>query len=726
MTHPTAEDLQKYLSDEISEHELQGLEAHLNDCEVCLDYLDSLQRTWTLDRHVLAGLLVRSPDEPDPFQTVNGSRPGQPPYRNGTASREGTGSGISVPDQSGFPQFPGYELLARVSCGGMGEIYQARQQATGRIVALKTLTMSRVQDGERLREMRVRFRREIEAVNRVQHPNIVAVYDVGERDGRPYYTMEWIDGGSLAERLGGKPQDERRAVRWLAALARAVHYLHERGIIHRDLKPGNLLLGPEDVIKIADFGVAKLTDRSDGATRAAQWLGTPEYMAPEQAGSGGRNVGSASDIYALGVLFYEMLTGRPPFRADEPLETLRQVRSDEPVSPRRLRPRLSRELETVCLKCLDKNPARRYASAQLLAEDLEHWLEGRPIAARPTGTVRRTAKWARRHPERAALVASILLFALLTSSAYFWQIWSANAHYARQLADSADYQLLLVKYAVSQTAQDGELRDLLADPEANRSRLRAYLVKTKEQFVRWFTRPGENVPIVNWFVMDPDGTIVADSYDDPNSVGKDYRFRDYYQGGMKVATADKQEVYVSRVYESEQDDRYKFTAITRVGGSRLYGLLGASLAVDSKLVALDMKKEAPGAVIVGPSDPNMRPKAHGDELPPFLVVLHRDYAHAGQKPIAVRPEQLTRLAAFASEPERREDSDKVTDRGCFLNYARVGDSGFVAIVEQPYPWPFAVIMRIPITTWFVIVPGLLLLFAVLRNYSRLTRGQLAT
>src|SRR5262245_57274411 len=226
MTHPTAEDLERYLSDQLSGDELQGLEGHLNDCDVCLEQLDSLQRTWPLDRHVLAGLLLRSPDDPGPFRTVNGStKPSQRHHGNGTPPCVEKDSSSAGPDQPGFPQFPGYELLARVSCGGMGEIYQARQQATGRVVALKTLSMSRVQDAQRHDEIRVRFRREVVVVIRVEHPNIVAVYDVGEHNGRPYYTMEWIDGGSLAERLCGKPQDERRAVRWLTTLSRAVDYL---------------------------------------------------------------------------------------------------------------------------------------------------------------------------------------------------------------------------------------------------------------------------------------------------------------------------------------------------------------------------------------------------------------------------------------------------------------------------------------------------------------------
>jgi hypothetical protein len=244
------------------------------------------------------------------------------------------------------------------------------------------------------------------------------------------------------------------------------------------------------------------------------------------------------------------------------------------------------------------------------------------------------------------------------------------------------------------------LRELLNDPHKNRAHLRDYLVRTKVAFVRWFTRPGENVPIINWFVMDARGTILADSYEDPNSVGKNYRFRDYYRGAAQSEGQGRHgDVYISRVYESEQDDRFKFTAITRIeGDGSTCGFLGASVAVDSKLVALDMKNEAPGAMLVGPIDPVSRAdeRAPTEEAPPFVVVLHRDYALAGQKPVSVAPRQLARLNAFAADSTLREDSERFSGRGSFLHYARVGDSHFVVMVEHPYPWPVGFLSRIPL------------------------------
>jgi serine/threonine-protein kinase len=719
----------------------------VNGCDLCLEVLEGMQRKDQAEIHLLAGLIVTPPDDAVSHLATNGTAPsGTPEGENLNGHARAVAPECSGSDQSDWPAFPGYEIIARVGSGGMGEIYRARHCATNRIVALKTLPPARGQDTPAYKERLVRFRIEIEAISRLQHPNIVAIYDVGNQDDRPYYTMEWIGGGSLAEKLSGMPQEERRAAQWLATLSRAVSHVHEHGIIHRDLKPGNILLVSSGVsvesvgdnnrastahraprtthqLKIADFGVARLTDRTDGTTRAEQWLGTPEYMAPEQAATdpSATTLGPATDVYALGVLLYEMLTGRPPFRAHEPLETLRQVREEEPIMPRRLRPKISRDLETICLKCLNKDPARRYPSAKQLCDDLERWLDGRPILARPAGRLERTVKWARRHPERALISALAAAAALLLVVAYGWQLWSENARYARHLADSADCQFLLVKYAVRQTAEDTELRDLLRGPENNQPRLRAYLVKTKDTFVRWFTRPGENVPIINWFVMDPQGTIVADSSADPNSVGKNYSFRDYFRGGIQSRMlGDQGGVYISRVYESEQDDRFKFTAITKiVGPGKLYGLLGASLAVDSKLVALDMKKEPTGAMIVGPTDPNTRlsDQKPARELPPFVVVLHRDYDLPGQKPKSVSSRQLTCLNLLASEPARHEVSDRLAGEGSFMHYARVGDSGFVVMVERPYPWPIGLLLRAPGWVWPVLPSGAFAL-AVLWKRSR--------
>jgi len=258
-------------------------------------------------------------------------------------------------------------------------------------------------------------------VARLQHPNIVQVYEVGERDGLPFFSLEYCAGGSLAQRLDGTPFTAREAAILIETLARAMQAAHEQGIIHRDLKPANILLGSASIPKITDFGLAKKLDESAVLTQSGVVMGTPSYMAPEQALGKSRELGPATDIYALGTILYELLTGRPPFKAASPMETMLQVASDEPVPPSRLQSKLPVDLETICLKCLEKSPGRRYPTALALADDLRRYLNGEPIDARPAGWKERTWKWARRRPAAAALVVvSVLgLLTMLAGTLYF-------------------------------------------------------------------------------------------------------------------------------------------------------------------------------------------------------------------------------------------------------------------------------------------------------------------
>jgi serine/threonine-protein kinase len=476
------------------------------------------------------------------------------------------------------------------------------------------------------------------------------------------------------------------------------------------------------VPKIADFGVAKLLDRTGLPTQPCQCPGTPEYMAPEQAvETGAREIGPAADAYSLGVILYEMLTGRPPFRADVPLETLRQVRDHEPVPPRRLRPGLDRDLETICLKCLEKDPARRYHTARALADDLDRWRTGQAIVARPTGPVKRARKWARRHPERAALVALGAAVMLGLCVGIFYQWADSQASYTRQLAAAADHQFLLVRYAVGQAARDPALRGLLASPPVDRGLLGKHLEATRKEFVRWFTRPGENPPIINWFVMEPGGTILSDSYENPRSVGINYAFRDYYVGLIGPhAPDDPSAVYVSRVYQSEQDERFKFTVISRVwDGDRLLGLLGASLAVDSKVVALDMAAEWPGARVVGPLDRGTR---SGEEpasryLPSYVAVLDRGYSVPGQRPGAVGSDKRAMLEAFANDSALRQATDWFSAIGALVHYARIGDTQYVAVLDRSYPGPVRFLALHPLSG-LVLLGVLALGLALIRRLPR--------
>jgi hypothetical protein len=317
----------------------------------------------------------------------------------------------SVPHPAGLPRVPGYELEAVLGRGGMGVVYRARHLRLNRPVALKMLLAGDCAGPSE----RARFQREAEAVANLRHANIVQVYDVGEQDGRPFFTMEIVEGGSLAEKLAGVPQPAREAAALVVTLAEAVSAAHQGGIVHRDLKPANVLLTPDDTPKISDFGLARRVEGGDRLTQSGIMLGTPSYMAPEQARGRTQALGPPVDIYALGAILYELLTGRPPFQGETAADTVLQVLSQEPVPPARLNPRVPRDLETICLKCLHKEPERRYASARELADDLGRFVRGEPVAARPVGRPERVVKWMRRNPTVACLSA-VAAFALVAGT----------------------------------------------------------------------------------------------------------------------------------------------------------------------------------------------------------------------------------------------------------------------------------------------------------------------
>jgi hypothetical protein len=344
----------------------------------------------------------------DGFLQDGTTPPGAPSTVNWPFSPQGTPSDKPLQsEEPTLPAVPGYEVLGVLGRGGMGVVYQARQVALGRVVALKMIRDG-VLAGPR---ERARFRAEAKAVARLQHPNIVQVHDLGEQDGRPFFSLELCQGGSLDKKLAGKPMVPRKAARLIEILARAVQAAHQAGVLHRDLKPANVLLTRDNVPKITDFGLAKQLGEP-GPTCSGAILGTPAYMAPEQAGGKSREVGPAADVYALGAILYECLTGRPPFRGETPLDILRQVMSDAPEPPRRLRPDVPAALESICLHCLQKQPSRRYPTAAALAADLQCFLADRPTVARPIRKGARASRWLRRRSVVAALSAALLLLVL--------------------------------------------------------------------------------------------------------------------------------------------------------------------------------------------------------------------------------------------------------------------------------------------------------------------------
>jgi WD40 repeat protein len=333
--------------------------------------------------------------------------PAAPPAEAATLPPTSVESGPAAEGVS----IPGYEIIATLGRGGMGVVYKARQTRLGRLVALKMI----LSGGHAGEDDLARFRTEAEAIARLQHPNIVQIHEVGEQNGLPFFSLEFCGGGSLERKLAGTPLPPREAAELVETLARAMQAAHDKGVIHRDLKPANVLLAEDGTPKITDFGLAKKLDEA-GKTATGAVMGTPSYMAPEQAG--GKVVGPLADVYALGAVLYECLTGRPPFKAATHLDTLMQVVSDEPVPVRQLQPLVPRDLETICLKCLHKEPTKRYETSAALAGDLRRFVERRPIVARPVSASERAWSWCRRNPSLAgSLVAATVALLLGTAVA---------------------------------------------------------------------------------------------------------------------------------------------------------------------------------------------------------------------------------------------------------------------------------------------------------------------
>ena len=338
-------------------------------------------------------------------EEVQTSNP-QRPTSNAEFRREGRAPKLARM----MTDFGDYELLEEIGRGGQGVVYRARQKSLNRTVALKVIGLGHLAAEAQLK----RFRLEAEAAARLDHPRIVPIHEVGERDGYYYFSMNFVEGGQLDEVVEHEPLSIRRAVELIAMLARAVHYAHEHGILHRDIKPGNILLDQKGEPHLTDFGLARLVETESTVTRTKEVFGTPSYMAPEQV-TRDRTLTSATDVYALGAVLYQLLTGHPPFEGGTTYETMRLLLETEPRPPRLLNPKIDRDLSTICLKCLEKDPRRRYPSALALAKDLEHWLKHEPILAKRSGFFTHSRKWVRRNPSTSVLVTLLVALAVVLS-----------------------------------------------------------------------------------------------------------------------------------------------------------------------------------------------------------------------------------------------------------------------------------------------------------------------
>jgi serine/threonine protein kinase/tetratricopeptide (TPR) repeat protein len=526
---PSIEQLRNLLAEQLPDAEREWMESHVESCADCKQRLEELSGTL-----VLKGMLPeRHPDSwshHDPgsdFLERLRETPAPLAAQGGAADTLPDGGPTPVAKTAeNWPQVPGYEILGLLGHGGMGVVYKARQISLNRVVALKM-----IRAGEHAPpELLARFRNEASAVARLHHPNIVQVYEVGEQGGLPYFSLEFVEGGSLAEKLAGVPLPPRKAAELAQTLARAIHTAHQRGIVHRDLTPSNVLLerketsdpanpskletqlDPEaspvsspsrdtwlnSIPKITDFGLAKQLGASTAQTQSDVVMGTPSYLAPEQASGQSKTAGPATDTYALGAILYEMLAGRPPFRAGTPVETLMQVVADDPVPPRRLQPKVPRDLEIICLKCLQKDPRKRYFTAESLADDLERFLQGKPILARPVPLWEQGWKWAKRRPAWAALgvVSSLAVLSLLLGGLWYGTKLQAAVGEATKSAQEAEEQRLeaLANAKKARDAVDHMLTEvaekhLVQIPETKTMRL-ALLNKALEFYQNFAKEPG--------------------------------------------------------------------------------------------------------------------------------------------------------------------------------------------------------------------------------------------
>jgi tRNA A-37 threonylcarbamoyl transferase component Bud32 len=606
-------------------------------------------------------------------------------------------------------RFGEYELLERIARGGMGVVFKARHLRLQRVVALKMIA-----DGELASELDVhRFHAEAEAAARLEHPNIVPIHEVGEHEGHHFFTMRLMEGGSLAGHMARLRGEPRRAAELMAAVARAVHHGHQRGILHRDLKPPNILLDAEGRPHVGDFGVARHLEKAS-LTQTGAVVGTPAYMAPEQAAGHVHGLTLAADVYSLGAILYELLSGRPPFVGDTAAHVLQQVREAEAPPLRTLAPGVDRDLETLCHKCLEKQPERRYGSAEALAEDLERYARGEPIHARPLGRGQRTWRWFLRHPLLAGALAVVAWLLVTTAAGALHvahgqlqarreEVLAANTQAALSAAGAVLYQLEAYRDAVEWAARDSAAIDGLRreDTEA----LHRYLQQmdgdaTRQRGLR--LRDGSS-PFSVWLVLDRDGMVRGRwPRSDEHVLGQSHAWRDYFQGAASTARKGGSGAYVSRGFQSVVTGLHLFAVSAPIYDAE-HAWLGVVVAMSTTGPTLGrLQLDAPGAreprvVLVAPVDaPRGGSTAFRESE--SMVVVHQDLRPGETRVLEPATREHVRQAlhrAPRAGPESPQfpqwdqvvtseahvDPVRPADGPWLAAFAPVGSTDYVAIVQ---------------------------------------------
>jgi serine/threonine-protein kinase len=554
----------------------------------------------------------------------------------------------------------------------------------------------------------------------MKHDNIIRTFYFGADRGRWFFVMELMEGGTVADRLESYRVDPGSAAVLMARVARAIHHAHSRnpGVLHLDIKPGNILLTSSGEPRVTDFGLSVRLETSEtpeqspaprrpgdpddadglSATFArAGIVGTLPFMSPEMAGGHWSEVSMASDVYGLGAVLYTMLTGREPFRGQDAGETLALILRGNLTSPRALNPKVDRELNAICLRCLDREPGRRYGSADALANDLRRWLDRRPTLAGGKPSAAREARfWARRHPLGLAAVGVVVLLLWLADVAVsVAELRAENAREAARLASQVDRELRLIRRATQILASDPRLRAAYtafpaSDQAARRRGAIERFLKTAVEGEKLFGIAGGN-PFVNIFVLEPDGVLLADSVADSRAVGQSFAVRDYYRAFFEPGgPRPRDEVYVARSFQSVKDGRYKIAVTTRVWGDRgeLLGILVANFAIGPRLIDVDLRHEPDDVAVLCPMD-HSDPARNGDNRRPFwpyIAVLDRHYAGtSGDQPATFGASQIP---DFQGDSTLGHASGGLWG-GRFVDYQRVGQTHMVVVLRQPCPWPLS-------------------------------------